>query len=430
MGRAKTGAPGQVNHICVLVCYVNVGTRLIASVPLCSLTDLPRRRGGRDRGRTRSIASLQKCYALLKISRFVPLNIRPESSARKSKISAMSSGVMPGRRCGAAWRSISVSTAPGLMAHTRMLSGLPSTARISVRLATPAFETLYALRPGNFSTPFTPESDEKLIITPARCSAITRKASRQHRNVPRKLALMTLSHVAASISTKGFTATIPAQFTSTSTRPYVSITLRNRLTTSSSLETSPTIASTVCPAPSISRTTWAKAVAVRLKRATRAPSRAKRMAAARPMPRLAPVMMMTRVWILMIRIIALCLTCDSYEALKSYRVAQEQARIKAGERWVERGIVFANSIGGFLSANILRQLFRDLLKNAGLPHMRVHDLRHSSATILFAAGVQLKVVSKRLGHASIATTADIYSHVLPEMQQEVADKIDGLFKKL
>jgi site-specific recombinase XerD len=61
--------------------------------------------------------------------------------------------------------------------------------------------------------------------------------------------------------------------------------------------------------------------------------------------------------------------------------------------------------------------------------MRVHDLRHSSATILFAAGVQLKVVSERLGHASIAITADIYSHVLPEMQQEVVDKIDDLFKQ-
>ena len=116
------------------------------------------------------------------------------------------------------------------------------------------------------------------------------------------------------------------------------------------------------------------------------------------------------------------------EALKSHRVAQEQAHIKAGDRWVERGIVFANSIGGFLSANILRQLFRDLLKDASLPHMRFHDLRHSAATILFAAGVQLKVVSERLGHASIATTADIYSHVLPEMQQEVVEKIDGLFK--
>ncbi len=118
----------------------------------------------------------------------------------------------------------------------------------------------------------------------------------------------------------------------------------------------------------------------------------------------------------------------SIETLRSHKVAQEQARIKAAERWVERGIVFANTIGGFLSTNLVRRRFRELLKNAGLPGIRFHDLRHSAATILFAAGVQLKVVSERLGHASIATTADIYSHVLPEMQQEVVDKIDVLFK--
>jgi integrase len=117
------------------------------------------------------------------------------------------------------------------------------------------------------------------------------------------------------------------------------------------------------------------------------------------------------------------------ETLRSHKVAQEQARIKVGEKWVERGIVFTNTIGGFLSSNILRQLFHDLLKSAGLPDMRFHDLRHSAATILLGAKVQLKVVSERLGHASIATTADIYSHVLPEMQQEVVDKIDDVFKR-
>src|SRR5260221_560083 len=141
-------------------------------------------------------------HVLLNISRFVPLSIRPESSTRKSKISAMSPGVMPACKCGAAWRSISVSTAPGLTAHTRILYGLPSTARISVNPATPAFDTLYALRPGNFSTPFTPESEEKLTITPERCSAMIRKASRQHKNVPRRFTASTRSQVDTSISTR------------------------------------------------------------------------------------------------------------------------------------------------------------------------------------------------------------------------------------
>jgi len=76
----------------------------------------------------------------------------------------------------------------------------------------------------------------------------------------------------------------------------------------------------------------------------------------------------------------------------------------------------------------MQVISKKFLKDAGLLHIRFHDLRHSVATILLGARVQLKEVSERLGHASIATTADIYSHVLPEMQQEVVDKIDGLFK--
>ena len=60
--------------------------------------------------------------------------------------------------------------------------------------------------------------------------------------------------------------------------------------------------------------------------------------------------------------------------------------------------------------------------------MRFHDLRHSAATILMAAGVHPKVVQERLGHSTITMTMDIYSHVLPSMQQDVADKIDDMFK--
>jgi integrase len=65
----------------------------------------------------------------------------------------------------------------------------------------------------------------------------------------------------------------------------------------------------------------------------------------------------------------------------------------------------------------------------GLRRMRFHDLRHSAATILLVAGVHPKVVQERMGHSSILITMDIYSHVLPSMQQEVADKIDDIFKR-
>jgi len=62
--------------------------------------------------------------------------------------------------------------------------------------------------------------------------------------------------------------------------------------------------------------------------------------------------------------------------------------------------------------------------------VRFHDLRHSVATILLAAKIDLKVVSELLGHSSVATTADLYAHVLPEQQREIVNKMDDLFKRL
>ena len=84
--------------------------------------------------------------------------------------------------------------------------------------------------------------------------------------------------------------------------------------------------------------------------------------------------------------------------------------------------------GGFFSPDMVLRRFDKLLDEAGLPHMRFHDLRHSAATILLVAGVHPKVVQERLGHSTIAMTLDVYSHVLPSMQQEAAGKIDDLFK--
>ncbi len=116
------------------------------------------------------------------------------------------------------------------------------------------------------------------------------------------------------------------------------------------------------------------------------------------------------------------------EALKAHRESQEHSRMKAGEKWQEQGIVFCNIYGGFFSPAQVGNLFRGLLKKAGLPHVRFHDLRHSAATILRGSGVDLKVIQELLGHSTIATTADVYSHVLPHERREVASKMDDFFK--
>src|SRR5579863_840871 len=115
------------------------------------------------------------------------------------------------------------------------------------------------------------------------------------------------------------------------------------------------------------------------------------------------------------------------KALKEHQVMQEQARIKMGDRWREYGLIFCNTQGYYIEPDHIRVLFKRLLKKADLPNVRFHDLRHGAATVLLAAGVPLKVVSEMLGHSSVAITADIYTHVLPEMQQKVVEKMDDLF---
>ena len=116
------------------------------------------------------------------------------------------------------------------------------------------------------------------------------------------------------------------------------------------------------------------------------------------------------------------------EALKQHRMRQLEARLKAGTRWQDLDLVFCNKYGGYLDPAHLRQRFDKLLREARLPDVRFHDLRHSAATILLSLGVPAKVVQEILGHSLISMTMDIYSHVLPDMQQEAMDKMNDLFR--
>ena len=73
--------------------------------------------------------------------------------------------------------------------------------------------------------------------------------------------------------------------------------------------------------------------------------------------------------------------------------------------------------------------FAALVKKAGLPHVRLHDLRHSHASLMMADGVNPKILSERLGHASVVITLDTYSHVLPGLQEEAALKFEEGLRK-
>jgi integrase len=90
--------------------------------------------------------------------------------------------------------------------------------------------------------------------------------------------------------------------------------------------------------------------------------------------------------------------------------------------------VFCDQRGGYLrKSNVARRSFRPLMECSGIPRIRFHDLRHTAATLLLSAGENAKVVSERMGHASVQITLDTYAHVLPTMQKGAAEKLDQLF---
>jgi integrase len=109
------------------------------------------------------------------------------------------------------------------------------------------------------------------------------------------------------------------------------------------------------------------------------------------------------------------------EALRERRKAA-LADGESSSEWV-----FSDLGGGPLrKSNLIRRSFKPLLRQAGLPDIRFHDLRHTSATLLLARGTNPKIVQEMLGHARVGLTLDTYSHVTPSMQHEAARAMNEL----
>jgi len=114
-------------------------------------------------------------------------------------------------------------------------------------------------------------------------------------------------------------------------------------------------------------------------------------------------------------------------ALKSHRRKQLEERMKLGASYQNFDLIFASEIGSPIQRkNFTDRHFKPLLKKADLPNIRLYDLRHTTATLLLSAGENPKIVSERLGHASIVLTLDTYSHVLPTMQKTATNKMEKL----
>jgi len=115
--------------------------------------------------------------------------------------------------------------------------------------------------------------------------------------------------------------------------------------------------------------------------------------------------------------------------LRQHRIDQGIQRLMVGKKLVEEDFVFSHPDGAPLNPNTVTHAFAKIAARAGMPHLRLHDLRHIHATMLLKAGVHPRVVQERLGHSSIATTLDIYSHTVPGLQKAAAKRLDALLPK-
>ncbi len=115
-------------------------------------------------------------------------------------------------------------------------------------------------------------------------------------------------------------------------------------------------------------------------------------------------------------------------ALHAQRLRQRRDRLLAGSRWRadDRGLVFTTTVGTPMDGIAVTRRFQAVLREAGLPHQRFHDLRHACASLLLAQGVAPRVVMETLGHSQISLTMNTYSHVIPALGRAAADEMDAL----
>jgi hypothetical protein len=113
------------------------------------------------------------------------------------------------------------------------------------------------------------------------------------------------------------------------------------------------------------------------------------------------------------------------EALERHRVAQDKERAKLGTLWHDTGLLFRSTTSTPVNRhNLMRRSFKPLLREAGVRDIRFHDLRHTCAKLLLSKGKHPKFVQELLGHATVSITLDTYSHVLPGMDDGLAEAMD------
>ena len=117
------------------------------------------------------------------------------------------------------------------------------------------------------------------------------------------------------------------------------------------------------------------------------------------------------------------LDAPTVEVLRAHRSQQLKEKAALGERYDDHDLVFARPDGQPVHPDFFSQTFERTVKRLGLRRVRLHDLRHTYATLALRAGVDAKTVSARLGHSTVAFTLDVYTKAVPQLDREAADKI-------
>jgi integrase len=118
------------------------------------------------------------------------------------------------------------------------------------------------------------------------------------------------------------------------------------------------------------------------------------------------------------------------EELRAHRLRQSEELLWLGMRLTDESFVIAREDGLPLQPQTLTHEWKRLVAKTGLPKIRFHDLRHAHATHMLASGVHPKIASERLGHSKVGITLDLYSHVLPGMQEDAVAKVDAAMQAI
>jgi integrase len=122
-------------------------------------------------------------------------------------------------------------------------------------------------------------------------------------------------------------------------------------------------------------------------------------------------------------------TVDDWSDPRLARSSPRVGTVSHESAWENHGLAFAGERGTFVDDHAVYRHFTRLCTAAGVPRIRIHDLRHTSATLLIQSGIPIKAVSERLGHLTITITLQTYGHVGETLQRQAGDVMDSILKR-